>query len=136
MQIIHGADLLPKDIPELESQLAVIENIFKDSQWHTMQEITARTGFPMPSVSAQIRNMRKKGFIVTRKRLGNVRVWSYRLDGTGEPPKRKLRPLGNEVLWGELLRSIYAYSAKSDIENYISLEKAALSWAVDMSRRV
>lgn len=56
----------------------------KDGKWRTVQEIAAITGDPEPSVSAQLRNLRKReyGAHTVEKRVRGDRercLWEYRL---------------------------------------------------------
>lgn len=81
-----GADVRPEDHPRLADQLARVYAVLQDGKWWTVAQMAAeirrRFGVsdPEPSLSAQLRNLRKPrfgGHQVERQRLG---AWShYRL---------------------------------------------------------
>jgi hypothetical protein len=58
-----GADYDPKrDDQRLTGQLLRIYEAIKGGQWMTLGEIEAITGDPQPSISAQLRHLRKQRF--------------------------------------------------------------------------
>lgn len=74
-----GADVRPEDHPRLADQLARVYAVLQDGKWWTVgamhTEIRRRFGIadPEPSLSAQLRNLRKSkfgGHQVERQRLG------------------------------------------------------------------
>lgn len=76
----HDYDL-PRDYKRLSTQLEAILNLMIDSQWRTLEQIALKTGAPHASVSAQLRNLRKKkngGYIIDRQYLDNG-LYQYRL---------------------------------------------------------
>lgn len=77
-----GADYLPKrDDPRLSGQLGRIFALMQDGGWRTLGEIAAMTGDPQPSISAQLRHLRKRRFgshVVERRHLGRG-LYQYRL---------------------------------------------------------
>lgn len=84
------------DHERLAAQLLRVGHIVADGKWHTLRELSSRTGDPEASVSARLRDLRKRkfgGFTVERERLpgkdGKSGLWRYRLvreDGPPEPP--------------------------------------------------
>lgn len=69
------------DHAALGKQLLAVGRIFADGRWHTLRELSERTGYPEASVSARLRDLRKGKFggnTVERER-GPRRVWRYRL---------------------------------------------------------
>jgi hypothetical protein len=82
MSTFEGAtydEVLDKD--RLSTQLAAVLNLMLDEEWHKMQSIASAINAPEPSVSAQIRNLRKDkhgGYIINRRRINNT--YEYRLD--------------------------------------------------------
>lgn len=63
------------------TQLEQIRDLMIDGKWRTLQEIADRTDYPEPSVSAQLRHLRKPtygAYKVTKKYESGVR--SYRLE--------------------------------------------------------
>jgi hypothetical protein len=58
-----GSDYEPEfDDSRLRGQLARIYQLMKDGAWRTLSEIEEGTGDPQPSISAQLRHLRKKRF--------------------------------------------------------------------------
>jgi len=69
------------DYARLSTQIEDVLNSMLDQKWHMMQDIAESINAPEPSVSAQIRNLRKEkhgGYIIDRRRVGNT--YEYRLD--------------------------------------------------------
>ncbi len=58
-----GSDYVHKrDSFRLSGQILRIYNIMKDGKWRTLDEINKITNDPQASISAQLRNLRKKRF--------------------------------------------------------------------------
>jgi hypothetical protein len=48
--------------------------------WHTLHEISEALGYPEASISARLRDLRKQGFNVERRRVaGEHGLWEYRV---------------------------------------------------------
>lgn len=77
-----GADLdHERDNARLTGQLLRIWNVVKDEAWHTLPELSRRTGDPEASISAQLRHLRKPRFgshIVERRHVENG-LYEYRV---------------------------------------------------------
>lgn len=70
-----GADIEPHDHARLAAQIARVFDVIKDGQWWPVHAIAHVTGDPEPSVSAQLRNLRKPRFgayVIHRKREQNL----------------------------------------------------------------
>lgn len=75
-----GADVTDADTPRLTGQLARILAYVRDGAWHTLADISAATGAPEASVSAQLRNARKARFgahTIEREHVGDG-LYRYR----------------------------------------------------------
>lgn len=70
-----GADYSPKhDKERLTGQILRVYDLMADRCWRTLDDIARATGDPHASVSAQLRNLRKKrfgGHTVNRRILGD-----------------------------------------------------------------
>jgi Fic family protein len=68
------------------TQLETIRDIALSSTWLTLADLAARTSFPEASISAQLRHLRKRGFIVEKRqrKLDEGVVWEYHVDGGGD----------------------------------------------------
>jgi len=71
------------DHQRLTGQLQAIFGLMKDGEWRTLQQIEQATRYPTPSISAQLRHLRKPRFgshTVERRRIDRDRgLWEYRL---------------------------------------------------------
>jgi len=78
----NGADYKPdRDNPRLTGQLLRIWETVSDGFWYTLKDIAVRTGDPEPSISAQLRHLRKPrfgGHIVEREYVTNG-LYKYRV---------------------------------------------------------
>lgn len=70
-----------RDKVRLTGQLERIFDLMKDGSWRTLSAIATRTGEPAPSISAQLRHLRKKrfgGHTVEKRHVGHG-LFEYRL---------------------------------------------------------
>lgn len=71
----------PRDGARLHAQLAKVREAMADHQWHTLAELAAICDAPESSVSARLRDLRKRKFglhTIERRYAGNG-LWEYRL---------------------------------------------------------
>lgn len=71
-----------QDHGRLAAQLSRVKALMLDHQWRTLPEIEQETGDPQASVSARLRDLRKKkfgGYDVTRRRRGPG-LFEYRIE--------------------------------------------------------
>lgn len=77
-----------RDRVRLTAQLRRIFLIVTDGEWHTLREISHKTGDPEPSVSTRLRDFRKPrfgGWTVDRRYVSNG-LHEYRLRPPGSEP--------------------------------------------------
>ena len=69
------------DGQRLNRQQSVVFAAMLDGRWHTLSELHAATGAPEASVSARLRDFRRLGFTVARRRRGDPSsgLWEYLL---------------------------------------------------------
>jgi hypothetical protein len=72
------------DGKRLNAQTQKVFDLMKDGQWRTLAAISEATGAPEASVSARLRDLKKRkfgGFRVERRRVGEGRsgLWEYRV---------------------------------------------------------
>lgn len=85
-----GDDYDPsRDKIRLTGQILRIYDLMKDEHWRTLSDIASKTNDPEASISAQLRNLRKKQFgshIVNRRHVGNPEngLYEYQLITNGE----------------------------------------------------
>ena len=81
-----------KDRERLLTQLGRVRDVMFDGQWHTLAELVVKCGGSDASVSARIRDLRKKRFGAYNVESKRVRdgLWVYRLElPDGYDPRRK-----------------------------------------------
>lgn len=82
MTHFNGADYVhDRDQARLQRQLERIAALMQDGEWRTLKEISAKTGDPEASVSAQLRHLRKPrfgAFLIDRVHVGGG-LYSYRM---------------------------------------------------------
>jgi hypothetical protein len=87
-----GATYEPdQDRDRLSRQLEAVRRLMKDQSWRTLYELRALTGFPTQSVSARLRDFRKKRFgshTVNRRRVG-AGLFEYQLVETNREPVKE-----------------------------------------------
>ena len=78
----NGSDYNPtRDDVRLTGQLLRVWNVVSDGNWYTLEQISKLTGDPSPSVSAQLRHLRKKRFgkhTIEKIHIGSG-LYKYRL---------------------------------------------------------
>jgi hypothetical protein len=75
-----------KDVPRLNLQRERIRVLMLDGQFRTLKEISAATGDPEASVSAQLRHLTKKqygGYTKNRIHKDGTGTWYYQILETG-----------------------------------------------------
>lgn len=87
-----GPDYVPAlDRQRLTGQILRIFTLISDESWRTLDEISAATGDPQASVSAQLRHLRKRRFghhCIEKRRRGEPKsgLWEYRMLKNGNAP--------------------------------------------------
>ena len=88
MPHFDGPDYDPaRDHARLTAQLDAVQELMRDRAWRTLGQIAAKCGAPEASVSARLRDLRKKRFgahTVNRTYAGNG-LYMYQLIETKEP---------------------------------------------------
>ena len=71
-----------RDGDRLTSQLNRVRDVLFDGNWHTLQELNERCGGTTASVSARVRDLRKKRFgeYNVERRCVRAGLWEYRLE--------------------------------------------------------
>lgn len=88
-----GADYVPeRDDVRLTGQLLRIWNVMNDGRWRTLKEISALTGDPEASISAQLRHLRKPRFgsyEIKREYINNG-LYRYKINMDDKPKELEL----------------------------------------------
>ena len=71
------------DAERLACQARKVYDLMRDSQWRTLSEIRELISQPEASISARLRDLRKLGLTVERRRRGNPKqgIHEYRVHG-------------------------------------------------------
>ena len=76
---IGGEGIIRKqDIPILYKGVQQVFDIMKDGNWYTIPQLRDRTG--QEGADRRMRELRQNGYTVDRRRVGDSRLWEYRLD--------------------------------------------------------
>lgn len=73
-----------RDGPRLGAQLLRVLSVMSDGQWYTLRLIAKRTGDPEASISARLRDFRKRQFgrFIVDAEYVKRGLWRYRLRAT------------------------------------------------------
>jgi hypothetical protein len=77
-----GETIVPgRDNPRLGKQFIKIRDLMLDGRWRTLEHIAEMTEEPMPSVSARLRDLRKRRFgsYTVERRYVNNGLHEYRI---------------------------------------------------------
>tara|TARA_R110000824_G_scaffold294669_3_gene483061 strand:- start:1544 stop:1972 length:429 start_codon:yes stop_codon:yes gene_type:complete len=86
---IGGEGIIRKqDIPILYKGVQQVFDIMKDGKWYTIPQLRERTG--QEGADRRMRELRQNGYIVDRRRVGDSRMWEYRLDLPNQQKQRSL----------------------------------------------
>lgn len=103
-------------------------------------EIAKRIYQPYESVGPRITELKDLDLIRDSgcTRIGRTKQGAlWILNPNPRPaPKKKLKPIGDKVLFGEMMRCIYACAAADDLVNRDNLVTATDAWAFDMVKRL
>jgi len=94
-----------RDDDRLQRQLGRVWDVMSDGQYRSIVDIASITGDPQPSVSAQLRHLRKTrhgSWIIDRQRVGETGLHVYRMrnpNGLAGPPWLPITP-NNEGVGG------------------------------------
>ena len=67
------------DFTRLNRQQRLVWEVMKDGEWHTIAEISEKTGALQTSVSARYRELGNMFRLPTEKRRGENGLWFYRV---------------------------------------------------------
>ena len=74
----------PQDRGRLWSQLQKVKECLSRKRWVTLAQISNSTGYPEASISARIRDLRKRKFgahlVEARRKKAGKGTWEYRLE--------------------------------------------------------
>jgi len=76
--------LNPEDMSRLSDQRWQVLRLMLDGEWRTLSEISKTTGYPEPSVSARLRDLRKEefgAFTVDKRIRHSPGLWEYKVVG-------------------------------------------------------
>ena len=77
-----GQTYLPKrDGARLSHQLSAVKTLMLDGQWRSLSQISVHTGSPQTSVSARLRDLRKREFggLAVERRHVSSGLYEYRV---------------------------------------------------------
>lgn len=142
----HGASFSEeRDGDRLKSSIARIAEVFQDNEgaWLNSDELCEKAEASPNSYRNRISDLRVyHGFKIDAENVKGG-LWKYRFNGlmTAEEHHQYLtdlklkrnKPMGDKDLWGEMMRSMYAFANSQEIINQITLREAAEKWAINFA---
>ena len=91
MTLFGGTTYDPRlDAERLAAQLVAVRELMLDGRWRTLADIERETSAPQASVSARLRDLRKKRFgaftVVADRAHGASGLWRYRVSAASSAP--------------------------------------------------
>lgn len=119
------------DEDRLSKQLHRVRQLMRDHKWRTLHEISSVVEAPAQSVSARLRDLRKKkfgGFEVKRRRRGDPKsgVWEYQMLGKVDTPPVPRLTAKQARRWLEALLDLLESADEHGIEVSPELESLAV----------
>ncbi len=143
----HGESFNEKiDRPRLQGQLERIYKVLEFGEVWDCETLSKMSNVSMGSVPKRISDLRVyHGYIIECKRLKKG-LFSYQLKGKMNDKEfadfkkqRQLdsyKPVGDQKLFNELMRALYAYANKKDSQNKRNCKLALFNWANDMIEKI
>ena len=75
-------DSTPADVVRLETLLERVRCFTRDRGWVTLRQIASACQGSEASVSARLRDLRREGLRVDKRRTDTPGLWEYRVGGT------------------------------------------------------
>lgn len=111
-------------------------------RWFTLQDIARISGVPQSSVGSYLCYLRRDFHYRVPKRHVKDGLFEYRLGGkfnAGEMTEReikKLKPIGDKALFGEMMRCMYAFAHTESADNRSGMNEALAAWAGDFVEKI
>lgn len=67
------------DTSQWGDQLKAVYDVMKDGRWRSLAELAYASGHPEASVSARLRDLRKKGHLVNRRKAKEGKLYEYQV---------------------------------------------------------
>lgn len=138
----YGTDLTDADGKRLRGALKRVWAVVGDGQWRTNDAVGTLAKCPAASAHRHISTLRTQFGVKTDKKKVGPGQWVYAVIGVSAPARtrRKMKPIGDPALWGNVMRFIYAKAfSKTEgdlMDNAAALSRSLEEWADDMEQRV
>jgi hypothetical protein len=73
---------------------------------------------------------------ITRAGRDGLPIEAYIFNPEPKPKPKKMKPVGDKVKWGEMMRTAYAYKAQPQAHHLHSMNRAAMDWIMDFSNNL
>lgn len=125
------------DRERLSGQLQRVFDVLSGGREYPIDELARLSGVSVISISKRASDLRiYHGYNVVARRIDKGYFAYKMLPDAPVKVARKMKPIGDEKLFGEMMRSIYAYAALEDLMNFAELQQNSTLWALDMVKRV
>lgn len=110
-------------------------------EWFSIEEISEATDVPASSVGSYISYIRRDAHFTAPKKYIDGGLYLYNIgkkmtqEQIIEMQAKSHKPVGDKQLWGEYMRSIYAYANAGNDINHTKLKIAERNWRMDMVER-
>ena len=132
-----GTDLHVGDPARLKAGLGKVYKLMQDCQKRTTYQMGELLGIPAASAHRHLSTLRTQFGFSVKKELVAAGLWVYWIEAAKIAPKvKKMTPIGDPDLFGEMMRSFYAHAAKPDSATSFDLHEALEAWAKDMVNKI
>ena len=71
----------PNPTAQMAAQLLKVYVVMRQGRWMTLAEIAYHAKTPEASASARLRDLRKKGFVISKRKAPDGKLYVYQLSG-------------------------------------------------------
>lgn len=103
----------------------------------TVQEIANLLKLPYHAVQPRVSELLAMGLIIvtSKRRIGRVKEsMVYEVNPNPIPQRKRMKPVGNKELWGEMMQAAYANNAQPNAYHIHKMQQLAIAWITDLSR--
>lgn len=143
--LYHGVTYNPEiDKKRFTGQLQRIAEVLSNGQEYDSQALCTEANVSFSALRNRISDLRVyHAFKISAERIKDG-LWKYKYLGRMTPDEhkkylkglREIKPIGNEILFGEMFRTIYAYAHQADMVNLANMEASTVIWAKDMAAKI
>lgn len=140
-----GSDYNPaRDRARMSEAMLCVFDVMAERphDWFHLEELAHLTGVPQSSVGSYLCYLRRDFHFKVPKEYEKNGLYRYKLGDRMSPEEikekqiKKMKPIGDKELFGEMMRSMYACAHEYSVDNLQSMEGATKAWQDDMVDRI